>query len=325
MSELIFTCTGREHLARQNEFRGPNRQEYYEGDNEIVPCRNINVLIERGLAGTYSVLNLRSTTPIRFRRNLQHIRQDGTDVCVLWFVRQGSIVLSRPGGEVTVQRGECTITRSLQPFAMECQVSQQSVHEVLHVVAPTHILRPHIPDDIEAGTVFSSREGGVRITEQTFDILFKEGASISRAAAENLAQAALATFGETVARLRNHAPYRSVSEKRFEDIVCFVQRNLSKSLSVSLAASGCGISERYLAYVLSSKGTTFKNILWEARIKRAQAYLADQNMNHVSIQRIAYMTGFKSPAHFSRMFKVATGVPPQSFRELNSVSLPRTV
>jgi AraC-like DNA-binding protein len=66
---------------------------------------------------------------------------------------------------------------------------------------------------------------------------------------------------------------------------------------------------------LKAHDTSFSDILWNSRVERTKTWLAADDMRHVSIAKIAYMAGFKSPAHFSRMFKRATSKTPRDFRE----------
>jgi AraC-like DNA-binding protein len=67
--------------------------------------------------------------------------------------------------------------------------------------------------------------------------------------------------------------------------------------------------------VLKSHGTSFSALLWTSRLACAQEWLGAEGMGHLPIAQIAYMAGFKSPAHFSRAFKAATGRTPGAFRE----------
>jgi AraC-like DNA-binding protein len=94
------------------------------------------------------------------------------------------------------------------------------------------------------------------------------------------------------------------------------QRNLSNpDLNVAAVARACGISTRYLCAILKSHDIRFSEVLWKSRLERTKAWLKSDNMRHVSITKIAYMAGFKSAAHFSRMFKQVMSVTPGEFRE----------
>jgi AraC family transcriptional regulator, positive regulator of tynA and feaB len=49
----------------------------------------------------------------------------------------------------------------------------------------------------------------------------------------------------------------------------------------------------------------------------AEAWLKDPAMQHHLVCEIAYLVGFKSSAHFSRMFKTRFGVAPREYRDLH--------
>lgn len=317
MPDLIFACDEHDYRGREREYRGPGKNEYYAGDYEILPAPHINVRIEKGLDSAYSVLNLRSASPLRFRRSWHHIREDKTDVCVLWFVKRGQLTYTGADTAVTVRSGECMITRSLQPFVMECLVDERSVHEVLHVIGSTHAFRSFIPDDVGSGTVMSAREGDCHVASETFSLLYEEGGSVSRRAAEDLARSATAAVGLTLAELNCRTRPQSIGDKRFEHIVATIESYLSNpDLSMNSVASACRISPRYLVHILAAHGTSYSELLWASRLKQAEDLLVDDNMTHVSTGKISYMVGFKSSAHFCRMFKTVKGMTPGEFRKL---------
>ena len=315
MTELIFACESVTQLNRQPGYRSVRRKEYYGGEYQILPGGDVNVRIEKGLDSAYSIINLRSSTHLKFRRGWQHIHQDKSDVSILWFVKHGSIVLSRPGAKHVVERDHCMITRSLQPYKMDCLLDEDARHEVLHVVGPTHLIRTYIPDDVPCGTAFSVGQSDCRLALRTFEMLYEEGSSVSHKAADGLANEAVSAIG-SIFTSPHPSRARSLGGKRFRDIERFMAHHLSNpDLDVEMTARGIGISYGYLLHILKQHGTSFSDLLWTSRLARARDWLAADNMRRHSISRIAYMAGFKSPAHFSRAFRHATNLTPSAFRE----------
>lgn len=316
MGDLVFACDTKNYLNGQTVYRGPRRQEYYEGDYQILPGAQVDVRIEKGLACAFPILNLLTHSELRFRRSWSHIRSDRTDVSILWFVKRGRIAVSGQFGRSIIESGECTITRSLQPFYMENLVDAESVNEVLHCVVPTHILRSYIPDSVNSGTAFSFREGDCLAAERTLSMLYEEGKSVDRRVAEDLVRAALGAVGCRMSKSLLRVAPCTLGERRLVDVLDYVQKQLSNpDLTATVVASGCGISTRYLCSILRSHETTFSDVLWSSRLERTKTWLLANDMQHVPIGKIAYMAGFKSPAHFSRMFKRATSKTPRDFRE----------
>ena len=95
----------------------------------------------------------------------------------------------------------------------------------------------------------------------------------------------------------------------------FIEVHLSDpQLSTAMVAKGCGIRPRYLSFLLRLKGTSFSELVWEQRLEKAKYWLSASDPRDISISEIAYGVGFKSPAHFSRMFKRVFKVNPREFR-----------
>jgi AraC-like DNA-binding protein len=111
-------------------------------------------------------------------------------------------------------------------------------------------------------------------------------------------------------------PPRTLAEKRLGDILDCTERHLSNpDLNVAAVARACGISSRYLCAILKAHDIRFSEVLWKSRLEHTKVWLKSDNMRHVSITKIAYMAGFKSAAHFSRMFKQVMSVTPGEFRQ----------
>ena len=113
---------------------------------------------------------------------------------------------------------------------------------------------------------------------------------------------------------------QTVSDKRLQDVLRFIEVHLSDSkLSIATVAKGCGISPRYLSFLLKLHGTPFSTLVWDKRLKMASGWLTQSKPSEISVSEIAYRVGFKSPAHFSRMFKRVYGMTPCEYR---AASLP---
>jgi len=85
-------------------------------------------------------------------------------------------------------------------------------------------------------------------------------------------------------------------------------------LSTIMVANACGISPRYLSYLLKQNGTTFSALVWDQRMDVASRWLSSSKARDISMAEIAFRVGFKSPAHFSRMFKRVFNKGPREYR-----------
>ena len=80
---------------------------------------------------------------------------------------------------------------------------------------------------------------------------------------------------------------------------------------LSLAAEIVGISERTLQRRLAQSGSTYSDIVQDARFSIASDLMADSDMN---IADIAFAAGYENAPHFSRAFKRLTGMTPRDYR-----------
>ena len=316
MPVLAFDMTTANHELRRHEFRGKNNADYYDGDLMPLSARDVDMRIEKSLAGDYSIYKLTSQSGLAFRRSWAHIRNDKTNVTVFWFVRHGHITVSHGGGQHAINPQECAITRSTRPFYMELTPDESGYLEAMHVVAPSHKLHSLFSESLEVGRPFPSTAGDMFLAERVFTLLFEEDEQIDPETAEPLVQALLNGLAKTITRLTGTTAARhSIGDKRVADITRYISQHFSNSdLNAKMVAESCGISHRYLCHVLKKNGLSFSTLVWDRRIETAHAWLKDERMAQYSICEIAYLAGFKSSAHFSRMFKKCYAVAPREFR-----------
>ena len=324
MAEMLFAFDRQNYRECQDRFRGEREQEYYRGDYWIEDASIIDVRAERKAVGPISIIKLRSASKSYFRRTRQHIREDATDLSVLWFVKHGRLAFSNQCGNKVANPGDFAITRSMSPFLIECQVDEESVHEVLHVTVPTHILRAHIPIDFSTGLFMPVERPELAIAENILTDVFEDEGLLGADSARALVETALGIIGNAVRANAETGPVRqTIADKRLEDVLRFIEVHLSDpQLSTAMVAKGCGISPRYLSFLLRLKGTSFSELVWEQRLEKARSWLSASDPRDISISEIAYGVGFKSPAHFSRMFKRVFKVNPREFRGGEGLDVP---
>ncbi|MEO6718588.1 MAG: helix-turn-helix transcriptional regulator [Novosphingobium sp.] len=320
MPVLTFDMTTGNHQKRRFEFRGKNNADFYDGDLQPLSTNDVEMKIEKSVAGDYSIYLLTSRTGLSFRRSWTHIRNDKTDMTIFWFVRRGTITISRAGVRHVINPHECTITRSSRAFYMELVPDTGGQLEAMHVAVPSHLLLAILSDNAEVGKPIPASRGDVSVTERMLTMLFEEDAELDPEIAEKMATTLITELGRTVARyLGTPVAGRSIADKRVGDISRYINQHFSNpDLNAKIVAANCGISLRYLCHVLKRNDLSFSNLLWEKRMSTAHDWLRDQNMQHYSISEIAYQAGFKSSAHFSRMFKAHYDVAPREFRSVQA-------
>lgn len=316
MTEQLFAFDERNFQECQTSFRGEHHQEYYLGEYVIDAGSKVDVRADKKAVGACSIIRLQSKTRLFFRRSWSHIREDATDVVVLWFVKRGSLSITHQCGTSIAESGAFCVTKSMAPFSMECRPDEHSMHEVLHAVIPSHIFRRYVPDEINSGFCMKAERREFRIAERIFTEVFNDTDDLTSRSEQLLVDSALSLFAEGLKHCENAMHERqSLSQKRRQDVLRYVEIHLSDpKLNAEMVAQACGISRRYLSHLLRQQGTSFPTLIWDWRLKTAHEWLSSNMSTDISIAEVAFRIGFKSPAHFSRLFKRVYNMSPREYR-----------
>ena len=318
MPVLAFDMTMTNPESRGFEFRGSDNSSYYDGDMEPLSPAETDLTIEKSVAGEYSIYNVSSRTGVAFRRTWAHVRQDRTNITLFWFVRRGQVAFSHPGGRNLVHPDECALARSSQPFYMVMTPDESGCFEALHIGVPSHKLYAIIGDAVETGRPFPTAQGDLLLAERILTLLFERDGEIDPDTAEQLVQTLVVGVGKTIGRISGDAaPRASIADKRIADITRTINQHFANpDLNAKMVADSCGISLRYLCHILKKNGLSFSQLLWDRRMATAHGWLREEKMRRHAISEIAYLVGFKSSAHFSRMFKARYQLGPREYRNL---------
>jgi AraC family transcriptional activator of tynA and feaB len=108
------------------------------------------------------------------------------------------------------------------------------------------------------------------------------------------------------------------ADRTLEKIRAVVRDNLSDSnLEVSGIAGEVGLSVRQVHSVFSRTGTTLMRWIWDQRLQRIAAELANPALSARPVSITAFEWGFNEAAHFSRQFKARFGMSPTAYREVH--------
>jgi AraC-like DNA-binding protein len=95
----------------------------------------------------------------------------------------------------------------------------------------------------------------------------------------------------------------------------FVEQHLGDpGLDPGTVAAAHHVSVRQLHQLFTSQGTTVAAWIRHRRLERCRRDLADPALLHQSVSTIAVRWGLPDPAHFSRIFRQAYGMPPAEYR-----------
>lgn len=312
----LYAYKGSDAAEMRESYGKVVRQEFYDGDLEMDPAESFDMVVQKAIAHPITLMRFVTRSGVSFRRTWGHIRADKVGLRVLWFIREGSLRIVRSRTSCVAEAGQCILLDSGAPFHARATTGPGGVFECVQAIIPAHLFLTHLPLAARFNASFEIGDGETEVVTALLDLLFGEGDHLSRNAVEPLVAAFLELVSDSISEIAQGAVRRqSVVEKRLADIEAYIMRNLTNpDLSYDEVASSCGISPRYLCYVLKANNTSFSHLVWSQRLPKAREWLISRAMKDYPIHEIAFSAGFKSAAHFSRMFKSTYGCSPKELR-----------
>lgn len=320
----LFCTKGHVSPEIMNTWAAFAAREFYDGtiefDSPIAP----DFSIDKAVSYPVALTKLSSTAHISYRRTQQDIRKKNVGFRVIWFIRRGSLRIIRSQGVCDVNQGNAAIVDTGAPFHNKTMPDSQGVHESYQLMIPADLFVRHLQEADKLGSSFSVDTPEGHVVLRLLDLLVGSGESMSRQSALPFSESLLEAIADCMGYRNDSLPRRQrLVDKRLSDIENYILMNLADpDLCYDRVAASCGISPRYLCYVLKANDTSFSELLWKNRLPKARDLLVSPATKDYPIHEIAFMSGFKSAAHFSRMFKATYGCPPREFRAAGGHSTP---
>jgi AraC family transcriptional activator of tynA and feaB len=316
--QTVYAYSGRDVAESRRTLAAMVHHEFTDGDVEIDPpvAGEVRSLIRKGLNQPIQFMRSVNGTGISFRRCWHHIRARKAATRLLYFILQGEMKVVSSGSAYTVKPGQCALINADEPFLSRTFIGERGTFECALAVVPEHLVLSCMPWGKGLKTAFEVDADHRQVVTGLLDLLCFEGDHMGRQTAQSLAEAFLQSISDSVGgRLAHAAQPTSLVDKRFADIQECIHKHLtSADLTCDRVAAYCGISPRYLCYVLKANNTSFSDLLWGKRLPKARDWLVSEAFQRYPIHKIACMAGFKSAAHFSRMFKSAYALSPKEYR-----------
>ncbi|MEG3153168.1 helix-turn-helix transcriptional regulator, partial [Sphingomonas sp. ZT3P38] len=162
---------------------------------------------------------------------------------------------------------------------------------------------------------FGVEPGVGRVAGGFLEVLDRDWASLSTSDQTDMIDTAAALIQLAINEHDASRAVASMQDTMRERIKSFVTRHLrDPKLSLDRIADHLGCTKRYLHKVFRGGGQTLSACIWDTRLQRCAADLADPANEHQSITQIAFSWGFNNSAHFSKMFKERYGVSARQYR-----------
>jgi len=118
---------------------------------------------------------------------------------------------------------------------------------------------------------------------------------------------------ERVLQIPEIKPQRIDSQLFFERIKKHIETNFAEPLSIQTICSMFGISQTYANKLFRKyANATFTEFLTRHRMEKAKEYLVQRPK--IPVKDVAQMVGYADQFYFSKVFRMATGIPPSEYK-----------
>jgi AraC-like DNA-binding protein len=132
--------------------------------------------------------------------------------------------------------------------------------------------------------------------------------AVGRAVSESVMGLLGSTLAESLRRIGEPMPLPSMLKMRVGQ---YLQMHLSDpDLSIQRIADALRCSKRYLHRVFEDDAVSLERQIWHQRLERCHSALTHEANANRSAAEIGFAWGFRSSAHFSRLFKQHYGITP---------------
>jgi AraC-like DNA-binding protein len=273
--------------------------------------------IVSGRVGTVHITKV-SAPPMRAFRTAKLIRVSDPELFKIDVQVRGHTVFAQGDREAALAPGDFTLVDLSRPCRL---ADRDDEHEVLAVMFPRALLPLHpnevarltavrIPGAQGVGALVSSL---ARQLPGTLDDYGEAAGARVGAAVLDLLTGALAARLDRVQEVPPETRQRALLLR----IRAFIEQRLGDpELSPRTVAAAHYISIRYLYKLFETQEATVAGWIRQRRLERCRRDLLDPTLRDWPVSVIAARWGLTDPAHFSRTFRAAYGLPPAEYRAI---------
>jgi AraC-like DNA-binding protein len=226
----------------------------------------------------------------------------------------GSVMFSQGKREAVIKPGQFYVDDPARPY--EETVLEDLTY--LAVLLPRHAVTSRVgPLDAVTAVGFGPELPHSKLARDFILSLSAVWDTVEEASATRLSSIAFDLITAALWERGNRAIpsnniYRSA---QFQRAKAFIDEHLADPLlSLSMVAAAVGVSTRYVRYIFSERGFSYRRYVLQQRLARSARDLGDFHLAHRSVTIVAYSWAFADGAHFSRAFKAAYGMSPRDYR-----------
>lgn len=274
--------------------------------------------IELGQLGPLGVGRVRTSTPHSVHRTPGLIHRDNPELYRVVLAVSGAPLLRQDDRSARLAKGEFTVYDFTRPYELAYDSAVQ-----LAVFSVPHELLPLPPGDLAELTAvpISGLSGAGALAAPLLRRVAEDHEEYAPGSATRLATVVTdlitAALAERAGQLEK-VPDDTTRRALLLRVRAFIDRHLGRDdLDPGAVAAAHHVSVRYLHRLFESENTTVAAWIRRRRLERCRDDLL--SARHLSVSEIGARWGLPDPAHFSRLFKRAYGLPPAEFRRAHPV------
>lgn len=272
-----------------------------------------NAKITSILIGETPLVQCKST-PACVSHDPNSVKKGETPEFILKAQIEGKSYVTNGDKRVKLNAGDFLICDNKQSYVLDfdCDTS------IISIPLSEKYIRQFtsFPSDLAFSTV--SEDNPIRkITFDYFNSLWRNRqAGMSNAVCEKLLSTFLELAVLSISEQEGNAPTGAKTcQDLFKRCCAFIDNNLEdEELNSAAIANANGISLRHLQSTFANNGWTVRDYVSDQRLYKAKMLLESSLHEGRTISEIAYSTGYKSLAHFSRSFKAKYALSPSLLR-----------
>jgi AraC-like DNA-binding protein len=247
----------------------------------------------------------------RVRRTPRLIARDSDEYMLVGLQARGPAVVTQDGRDAVLRPGDFALYDTTRPYALSFPESfQMKVFQV-----PRRVLGVNESDLRRiTGVTIRGDEGSATLVAPFLANLAAGAATCLPQVGEMLARNAVDLLTTLIAEQlgRDTDGTDAAHQALLRRIRAFMSAHLADpDLSPETIAAAHRISVRYLHRLFQCDGTTVSRWIQQRRLEECRRELSRPGRASPSVSAIAHRWGFTSPAHFSRAFRAAYGMPPR--------------
>jgi AraC-like DNA-binding protein len=279
--------------------------------------------IEAGQLGAVRVGKVRTETPHSVHRTPGLIRRDSPENYRVVLAMAGTHRLAQGDRIALLHPGELAIYDFGRPYELDYRAAVQ-----LAVFTFPRALLPFSAGTVAALTAIplAGDHGTAAILPPLLRRVAMDLESFPPASAARLSTVVLDVITTAISeRTHQDSALTPDSQRRtlLLRIHAFIEQHLADpDLSPAVIAAAHHISSRYLHRLFTLDNTTVAGWIRQRRLERCRKDLTDPFLRTLPVSAIAARRGLPDPAHFSRLFRGAYGLPPGDYRRTSLAAGP---